>query len=81
MNTIAMSRIVATVVAAAVATTVTPVAAQTVDRNQDRPCFMVQPHWNNAEGPQPTCPDGRWRSDITSEATPVDSPRITDFMP
>ena len=84
MNTTAIGRIVAMVGAAAVVTTIittTPVAAQTVDGKQDRPCFMVRSHWNNAEGPQPTCPNGRWKSVTKGEAQPPTSARITDFMP
>lgn len=83
MNTTATGRIVAMVGAAAIGTTIatTPLAAQTVDGTQDRPCFMVRAHWNNAEGPQPTCPDGRWKSDTTDEPQPATSARITDSMP
>jgi hypothetical protein len=83
MSTTALSRIVAMVGAAAVVMTITtaPVAAQTVVGNQDRPCFMVQSHWNDAEGPQPTCPDGHWKSDTIGDAQPVTSSRIMDFMP
>lgn len=83
MSTTAISRIVAMVGAAAVVTTIstTPVAAQTADGKQDRPCFMVRSHWNNAEGPQPTCPDGRWKSDSEGGTRPVTSARITDSMP
>ena len=83
MNTTASSRIVAMVGAAAVVTTITttPVAAQTVDGTQDRPCFVVRPNWNNAEGPQPTCPDGRWTSDTKSGTRAATNARITDFMP
>lgn len=84
MNTTAIGRIVAMVGAAAVVTTIattTPVTAQTVDDEQDRPCFMVRSHWNNAEGPQPTCPDGRWKPDTKGEAQPATSARITDSMP
>jgi hypothetical protein len=34
-------------------------SAATADRDgaKNRPCFMVQSHWNTAyDGPQPTCP-------------------------
>ena len=83
MNTTAIGRIVAMVGAAAVVTTIatTPVAAQTVDGMQDRPCFMVRSHWNNAEGPQPTCPDRRWKSDTKGEPQPATRAQITDSMP
>ncbi len=83
MNTTAIGRIVAMVGAAAVVTTIatTPVAAQTLDGKQDRPCFMVRSHWNNAEGPQPTCPDGRGKSDTKGEPQPATRARITDSMP
>ncbi len=32
-------------------------AAAGKDGPKDRPCFMIQSHWNTAyDGPQPTCP-------------------------
>lgn len=87
MNSTAFRRIGAIVGAAAVVTTITttaPATAHVEAGNKDRPCFMVRSPWNQAEGPQPTCPNGRFKkaaSDEASESRPVPSPRITDFMP
>jgi hypothetical protein len=61
-------------------TTASAIAGQR-DTTQDRPCFMIRSHWNNAEGPQPACPKGRWKSDDTGGARPASSARIADFMP
>lgn len=57
------------VVGAAAAITMTtafaPIASSAADTDEgpaDRPCFMVQSHWNTAyDGPQPTCPTPTWR--------------------
>ena len=72
MNTTPRFRIVTMVGAAAVVTTITttPVTARAFDRTQDRPCFMVRSHWNDAEGPEPTCPDGRSRPAPRAERGP-----------
>jgi hypothetical protein len=58
------------------------------DTTDERPCFMIQPHWNDAEGPQPTCPTPSWQqarqatsSGTTSATRSVPQARITDFMP
>jgi hypothetical protein len=54
------------------------------DSTTDRPCFIIRSHWNNAEGPQPTCPKGRFEKAAPSSAgasRPAPSARIADFMP
>ena len=87
MNTTAFRRIGAIAGAAAFATTFTisgtAASAGTEQRDaaKDRPCFMIRSHWNNAEGPQPTCPKGRFKSDSTAGARTASSARIADFMP
>jgi hypothetical protein len=66
MNTTTFRRVGAIAAAAAFTTAVTiagttgSASAGQRDTTQDRPCFMVRSHWNNAEGPQPTCPNGRF---------------------
>ncbi len=77
MNTTAFSRTVAMVGAVAVVTTVstTPVAAQRDDSKQRQAVLHGPGAWNNAEGPQPTCPDGRWNSDTKGVTHPTTSPR------
>ncbi len=87
MNSTAFRRFGAIVGAAAVVATIATTApsSATVDTgNQDRPCFMIRSHWNNAEGPQPTCPNGRFTTaaaDDGDATRAVPSARITDFMP
>jgi hypothetical protein len=67
MNTTPYRRIVAIVGAAAIIsiTVGTGATAASADGQQgstsDRPCFMVRAHWNDAEGPQPTCPVPTWQ--------------------
>lgn len=87
MNSSTLRRIGAVFGAAAVVTTVsaTVPATATVDEgNKYRPCFMIQCHWNYADGPQPTCPNGRFEK-ATSQgaggAQPVPSGRIVDYLP
>ena len=49
----------------------------------DRPCFMVQAHWNTGyDGPQPTCPTPTWQMAGPADggATMPDT-RVPDFMP
>lgn len=70
MNTTAFRRFVAVVGAAVVVTTITttpPSTAKVDEGNKDRPCFMIRSHWNDAEGPQPTCPNGRWQETAPSD--------------
>lgn len=87
MKAAAFRRFVAIAGAAAVVTTITttaPTTAKVEEGNKDRPCFMVRSTWNNAEGPQPTCPNGRFKKTASEDAgasRPVPSPRISDFMP
>lgn len=87
MNSNAFRRFGAIAGAAAVITTITTTAPATAgqrDTTKDRPCFMIRSPWNNAEGPQPTCPKGRFQKAASDEAgasRPVSSPRIADFMP
>ncbi len=87
MNAAASRRFVAIAGAVAVVTTITtaPTTAKVEEGSQDRPCFMVRPTWNNAEGPLPTCPNGRFKKTVSEDAggasRPVPSPRISDFMP
>lgn len=87
MNSTAFRRCGAVVGAAAVVTFVATTAPSTamVDKgDQDRPCFMIRSHWNNAEGPQPMCPNGRFKTaavDNAGATRPAPSVRITDFMP
>jgi hypothetical protein len=61
----------------------------------DRPCFMFRAQWNDAEGPQPTCPVPTWQVAAGGVASPAAdtgstartapavaaSARIGDFMP
>ncbi len=60
MTTTALQRIGAVLGAAVIATTTAGSAARADagqdDPAQERPCFMVRLQWNNADGPQPTCP-------------------------
>jgi hypothetical protein len=92
MNTTAFRRIGTVAGAAAITITGTitgtpaSASAERRDTAQDRPCFMVRSHWNNAEGPQPTCPIPMWQqqasaSDKSGTARPAPSARIGDFMP
>ena len=92
MNATAFRRIGAIAGAAAIAITTT-FAGSTAFANagqhgtaKDRPCFMIRSHWNNAEGPQPTCPIPMWQqqassSDKAGGSRPARHARITDFMP
>jgi hypothetical protein len=86
MNSTRFRRFGAIVGAAAVVTTIATAAPSTAKAdqgNQDRPCFMIRSHWNNAEGPQPTCPNGRFKTAAADDAgatRAVPSARITDFM-
>jgi hypothetical protein len=103
MNTTPYRRIVAIVGAAAITsiTVGTGATAASADDQQDstsdRPCFMVRAQWNDAEGPQPTCPVPTWQiaddevaspaadTRSTARTTPAVAPaasaRIGDFMP
>lgn len=87
MNATAVRRMGAIVGAAAVVTSITttaPSTAKVEEGSKDRPCFMIRSPWNNAEGPQPTCPNGRFRNAASDEAgapRPAPSARIADFMP
>lgn len=87
MNRAAFRRCGAVVGAAAVMATIAsgpPSTAMVDEGNQDRPCFMIRSNWNNAEGPQPTCPSGRFRAPAADKAgstRSAPSVRITDFMP
>ena len=90
MNTTAFRRIGAIVGAAAFVTTFaisgTSVSASTGKQvpDKDRPCFMVRSHWNNAEGPQPTCPRGRFtglRPTRRGASRPASSGRVMDVLP
>ena len=45
---------------------------------------MIRSHWNNAEGPQPTCPKGRYQKaapDESGASRANPSQRIAGFMP
>ncbi len=48
----------AAALSAIAAVTVMPAAGQAAaDSARQRPCFIIQPHWNTAlDGPQPVCP-------------------------
>lgn len=92
MNTTPFRSIGTIAGAAAIAITATfagstaPANAGQHDTAEDRPCFMIQSHWNNAEGPQPTCPTPMWpqlasSSDKTDGSRPSPQARIPDFMP
>jgi hypothetical protein len=87
MNTTAFRRVGAMVCTAAVVTTITattPATAKVEQGTTDRPCFMVRHPWNNAEGPQPICPNGRFTKDDARDAggtVPVPRGRTMDFMP
>ena len=72
-------------------------AAGTDEGPADRPCFMVQSHWNTAyDGPQPTCPTPTWQTGAAASDTgaarsgagagdatvaAAAGRRIVDFMP
>lgn len=90
MNSTKFRRIGAVAGAAAFTTVITitcstaPATAKVDEVDQDRPCFMIRSNWNNAEGPQPTCPKGRFQktsSDQEGASQPTSSARIVDFMP
>ncbi len=90
MNRTAFRHIGAVAGAAAIAITFTVSGTTASASNEqrdvatDRPCFMIRSHWNNAEGPQPTCPKAPYQMAAPDEAgasQPSPSPRITDFMP
>ena len=87
MNSTALRRCGAVVGATAIVTTIATTAPSTAsvdEGSQDRPCFMVRSHWNNADGPQPTCPNARPTravADYPVASRSASSARITDFMP
>ncbi|PUA82229.1 hypothetical protein [Nocardioides currus] len=85
MNTTAFRRAGAIAGAAvftiAMTSSTAPATAGTSDEGHDRPCFMIRSPWNNAEGPQPTCPTGRFETSEPAAARPVPVARIADFMP
>lgn len=84
MNTSTSRAIAAVVASAAVITTVSiPATADVPQEPGDRPCFIVQARWSYAEGPQPTCPDGRFTSPRAgvADGVRVASGRVVDFMP
>jgi hypothetical protein len=91
MNTTAFRRFGAIAASAAIASTIHiagathPAAAGPQSSTEDRPCFMIRSHWNNAEGPQPTCPLPMWRhqasSPDTAGAAGPASRAIADFLP
>lgn len=76
MDTTSIHRMVAIASATAIATTITisgsavSSSAAQRDTDRDRPCFMIRSHWNNAEGPQPTCRIPMWQQEA-SPATPA----------
>jgi hypothetical protein len=57
-RTVAIVGVTATIT---IASTTMSSASGRQDPTPDRPCFMVRAHWNNAEGPQPTCPVPTWQ--------------------
>ncbi len=86
MNTTAFRGVGAMVCAAAVVTTITttmPAAAKVDQHPHDRPCFMVRHQWNDTEGAQPTCPNGRFTKDDARGGGKEAAPRgrTMDFMP
>ncbi|WP_107764848.1 hypothetical protein [Nocardioides terrigena] len=61
-------------------------AADTEEGPTDRPCFMIQSHWNTGyDGPQPTCPTPTWQmQDDNDEPLPDRMRNVSftgDFMP
>lgn len=69
MNSSNFRRVGAVVgVVVATITSTTPATA-TVDKgSKDRPCFMIRAPWNDADGPLPTCPNGRFREVASKES-------------
>ena len=93
------SAVIGAVAAIVTTTAFAPTASSAADTDQgpaDRPCFMVQSHWNTAyDGPQPTCPTPSWQTEAAASdtgaagagsgpgaaAVAAAGARIVDFMP
>lgn len=74
------------IITTAFAPAVSSTASERQDRPQDRPCFMIRSHWNNAEGPQPSCRIPMWQQQAPSSHGPGrpnhgHPTRGVDFMP
>lgn len=85
----------ATAAFAAFVAVASPAASGAAPADPERPCFIVQPRWNDAfGGPAPTCPTPAWQregvvpspatspqADETPAAWTTPRPGSADFMP